>query len=111
MAARPLVFVGSSQDDLRQFPSAVRKVFGVALFAAQLGGTHSTVKLLQGFPGDRLYQASEAFEGDAYRVVYVVKAETVYVLHAFKKKSTKGRATPRPDRNLITRRLKAIETS
>jgi phage-related protein len=109
MAARPLVFVGSSQGDLRQFPSAVRRVFGVALFEAQLGGTHSIAKLLQGFPGYRVYQASEAFEGDAYRVAYTIRAETVYVLHAFKKKSTRGRATPQPDKDLIARRLKAIE--
>jgi phage-related protein len=108
MTPRPLVFVGSSQDDLRQFPSAVRKVFGVALFEAQIGGTHKIVKLLQGFSGHRVYQASESFQGDAYRVVYTIKDEIVYVLHAFMKKSTKGRATSQPDKDLILRRLKAI---
>jgi phage-related protein len=111
MSPRPLVFVGSSQDDLRQFPDEVKKVFGGALFEAQLGRTHGIVKLLQGFPGHRIYQASESFDGDAYRVVYTVNAEEVYVLHAFKKKSTKGRATPQPDKDLIARRLKAIERS
>jgi phage-related protein len=55
-----------------------------------------------------VYQASEAFEEDACRVVSVIKAGTVYLLHAFKKKSTKGRARPRPDSDLIARRLKAI---
>ncbi|MBA2596872.1 MAG: type II toxin-antitoxin system RelE/ParE family toxin [Chloroflexia bacterium] len=108
MSARPLVFVGSSRDDLRQFPSEVTKVVGVALFEAQMGGTHGIVKLLQGFPGHRMYQASESFQGDAYRVVYTIKDETLYVLHAFKKKSTKGRAMPQPDKDLIVRRLKAI---
>jgi phage-related protein len=109
MALRPLLFVGSSQDDLRRFPSPVTKAFGVALLEAQMEGTHSIVKLLQGFPGHRVYQASESFAGDAYRVVYTIKADTVFVLHAFKKKSTKGRATPRPDKELILHRLKAIE--
>jgi phage-related protein len=94
---------------MREFPSEVRKVFGVALFEAQLGGTHGIVKLVQGFPGHRVYQASESFDGDAYRLVYTIKAETIYVLHAFKKKSTKGRATPQPDKDLISRRLKAID--
>jgi phage-related protein len=28
--------------------------------------------------------------GDADRVVYTIKADTVFVLHAFKKKSTRG---------------------
>jgi phage-related protein len=108
MSLRPLVFVGSSQNDLRQFPSEVTKVFGVALFEAQLGSTHGIVKLLQGFPGHLVYQASESFQGDAYRVVYTIKTGTVYVLHAFKKKSTRGRATLRPDKDLILHRLKAI---
>jgi len=35
-------------------------------------------------------------------------ADTVHVLHAFKKKSVTGIATPRPDVALIVRRLKAV---
>lgn len=108
MALHPLVFVGSSREDLRQFPDDVKRAFGVALFEAQKGGTHGIAKPLQGFPASRVYQASASFAGDAYRVVYTVKVDTVYVLHAFKKKSTKGRATPKPDKELIERRLKAV---
>jgi phage-related protein len=36
----------------------------------------------------------EDFRGDAFRAVYTVRfAGTVYVLHAFQKKSKRGRAT------------------
>jgi phage-related protein len=34
-----------------------------------------------------------------------------YALHCFQKKSTQGVATPKPDMELISLRLKAIETS
>ena len=44
--------------------------------------------------------------GDAYRVVYAVTLPgVVYVLHAFKKKSTSGIATPRQQIELIKKLL------
>lgn len=47
------------------------------------------------------------FDGDTYRAVYTVRfAGAVYVLHAFQKKSKHGIATPRPELELIERRLK-----
>jgi phage-related protein len=50
------------------------------------------------------------FDGDTYRAVYVVRFESaVYVLHAFKKKSKRGIATPQADIALIKRRLKTAE--
>lgn len=48
------------------------------------------------------------FRGDAYRVVYTIRSPgVVYVLHAFKKKSTKGIETPKREMERIARRLKA----
>lgn len=45
--------------------------------------------------------------GDTYRAVYTIKfKEAIYVLHVFKKKSTKGIATPKKDMDLIEKRLK-----
>lgn len=45
-------------------------------------------------------------DGDTYRTVYTVRfAETVYVLHAFQKKSKRGIATPKHDIDLIRDRL------
>ena len=49
----------------------------------------------------------EDFDGNTYRTVYTVRfQEAVYVLHAFKKKSKRGVATPKSDIELIKRRLK-----
>lgn len=53
-----------------------------------------------------MLEVVEDAEGDTYRVVYTVRLQTaLYVLHAFQKKSKRGRATPRSDMALIRRRL------
>lgn len=44
-----------------------------------------------------------------FRAVYSVRiGDAVHVLHAFQKKSKSGIATPRPDVELIEKRLKAV---
>ena len=49
-------------------------------------------------------------EGGTYRTVYTVKfPEVVFVLHAFKKKSKRGIATPKKEVDLVERRLKQAE--
>ncbi len=48
--------------------------------------------------------------GGTYRAVYTVRfEEAVFVLHCFQKKSKRGIATPKDDRNVIRARLKAAE--
>ncbi|MGI8689786.1 MAG: type II toxin-antitoxin system RelE/ParE family toxin [Thermomicrobiales bacterium] len=48
----------------------------------------------------------ERYAGDAYRCVVAARLHhRIYVLHAFKKKSTRGIQTPLPDIALIRRRL------
>ena len=38
----------------------------------------------------------ERYDGDTYRCVYAAKLDTaIYVLHAYMKKATEGRKTPR----------------
>ena len=50
------------------------------------------------------------YDGDTYRAVYTVKfTGVVYVLHAFQKKSKKGRATPQHEVALIKSRLRRPE--
>ena len=49
-------------------------------------------------------------DGGTWRVVYTVRfAGVIYVLHAFAKKSVKGRATPLKEIRLIRRRLAEAE--
>ena len=103
---RPLHWIGSSLDDLRRFPQAVRHVMGFALYLAQKGEKHRDAKPLRGFRGAGVLEMVEDHQGDTYRAIYTVSfGDAVYVLHAFEKKSRKGVATPKHDMDLIKRRL------
>ncbi len=105
---KPVYWVGSSLRDLRAFPKAVRRVMGQALDDAQHGEKHPGARPLKGFGGAGVLEIVEDDDGDAYRAVYTVKlAGAVYVLHAFQKKSKRGRATPKKDIDLVKQRLKA----
>jgi phage-related protein len=107
---KPVEWIGSSRDDLREFPREVRRVMGQAIDDAQHGGEHPAVKALKGFGGRGVLEVVDDFDGDTYRAVYTVKlAGVVYVLHAFQKKSRKGIATPQHEIDLIKARLKRAE--
>jgi phage-related protein len=109
-AIKPAVFVGSSRTDLRAFPGTVRQEIGQALFVAQLGSHPAKAKPLKGF-GSGVLEIRDNYDGDTYRAVYTVRlAGTLYVLHAFKKKSTKGVATPQRHLDLVRQRLREAET-
>lgn len=83
---------------------------GFALYQAQAGRKAPTAKPLRGFGGAGVLEIVEDHETDTYRAVYTVKfSEFIYVLHAFQKKSKKGIATPRPELELIKRRLRTAQ--
>src|ERR1700723_3779142 len=50
-ALKPVIWVGSSRQDLREFPNAVQDHMGYALYVAQRGGKHRYAKTLKGFGG------------------------------------------------------------
>jgi len=105
-----LDFVGSSREDLRDFPEEVRQDIGYALFEIQKGAKLLSAKPLKGFGGSGVLEIVENFIGDTYRAVCTVKFEkVVYVLHCFQKKSKRGIKTPQQDIELIRRRLHAAE--
>ena len=64
---KQLVWVGLSRRDLREFPPAVRRIFGVALFAAQLGEMPPDAKPLRGFGGASVLELIEDHRGGSYR--------------------------------------------
>jgi len=106
-AARPLRWIGTSRDDLREFPEPVRRRVGGAPWEAQLGGKAPYAKPLKGFDGAGVLEIVDDFDGDTYRAVYTVKfAHAVYVLHAFQKKAKRGIATPKSELDLIEHRWK-----
>lgn len=58
-----------------------------------------------------MYELVDDHRGDTFRAVHTVRmGDAVHVLHAFQKKSKSGIATPRPDVELIEKRLKAVLT-
>jgi phage-related protein len=106
----PLTWVGSSQRDFRAFPDPVKDDMGYALYLAQIGKKHESAKPMRGFGGAGVLELVEDHAGGTYRAVYTVRfAAAVYVLHAFQKKSRKGRETPKSDMDLVRRRLRMAE--
>jgi phage-related protein len=103
---KPVIWIGSSLLDLKEFPPEVQRDLGYALYFAQTNLKHPKAKPLKGFKGASVLEIVEDYDGDTYRAVYTVKlAEVVYVLHVFQKKSKHGIATPKQDLDLIEKRL------
>lgn len=109
-ALKPINWIGSSREDLKEFPEEVRQDVGFALFEVQRGQKPATAKPLKGFGGAGVLEIIENFVGDTYRAVYTVKFQKViYVLHCFQKKSKHGIKTPQQDIDLIKQRLRVAE--
>ena len=106
---KPLFWVASSKNDILTFPEPVKNEISHALGVAQYGGKHPKAKPWKG-EGPGVLEIVEDHRSDTYRAVYTVRFEnTVYVLHAFQKKSTKGAKTNLADVRLISQRLKAAK--
>ena len=107
---KPIVWVGASRKDLKDFPEAVQKEVGDALQQTQRGLRPRSARPLSGFHGAGVLEIREDHDGNTYRAAYTVRlAERVYVLHAFQKKSRHGIETARHDIELILARLKMAE--
>lgn len=107
---KPVEWMGSSLDDLREFPDEVRRVMGFAINDAQDGDEHPSVKALKGFGGRSVLEVVEDYDTDTYRGVYTVRfAGVIYVLHCFQKKAKKGAETPKHDIEVVKVRLKTAE--
>ncbi len=91
------------------FSDAAQNRVGFALYQAQAGLEHCSVKPLKGV-GSSVLEVVSRHDGDTYRAVYAVRFKAaVYVLHAFRKKAKKRIATPKQEIELIKRRLKSAE--
>ena len=102
---KTLRFVGSSLDDLKAFPPWVRRAAGFELDAVQRGFMPSDFKPMAAV-GTGVYEIRIHAAGE-WRIIYVAKRrETIFVLHAFQKKS---RSTLREHIELARHRYKALE--
>ena len=104
---RLVVWIGSSRRDMQAMPRDVRRGFGVALYAVQIGVTPPIAKVLKGFGGAGVLELIEDDAAGTYRAVYtIIYSNAVYVLHVFQKKSKRGKETSQRDIDLIKERLK-----
>jgi phage-related protein len=102
---RPVRFLGDSLKCLRDFPDDARQDAGYQLNQVQRGLQPDDFKPLPSV-GTGVEEIRIAEDSGAYRVIYVARrAEAVYVLHAFQKKS---QATPKKDIDLAKRRFAEI---
>ncbi len=106
---KPVIWVGSSRKDLRQFPELVQDRMGYGLYVAQPGGKHRDAKALGGFGGAGVVEIVEDYRGDTFRAVYTSRFAGRYTFCNFQKKSKTGRETPRRDMELIKQRLREAE--
>ncbi len=101
---KPLRFVGSSLDDMKDFPAEARRAAGFELHAVQRGLMPSDFKPMLNV-GSGAYEIRLHVQGE-WRVIYVAKFEDgIYVLHAFRKKTQKTRVE---DIELAARRYRQI---
>jgi len=107
---RSVHWIGSSREDLKEFPKQARRMVGIALYTAHHGGKHERAKPLKGF-GSGVLEIVYNYDSDTYRAVYTVRlTHGIYILHCFQKKSKHGIKTPQKELDLIKQRLSlAIE--
>jgi phage-related protein len=106
---RPVIWMGNSKKNLRDFPEGVQKLLGDELQLIQFGGMPKDAKPFRGV-GSGVLEIALRYASDAYRVVVAVQvSRRIYVLHAFQKKSKKGIETPKGDIDLIRQRYREAQ--
>ncbi|MFC5387164.1 type II toxin-antitoxin system RelE/ParE family toxin [Aquamicrobium segne] len=102
---KQLEFLGDSLEQLRDFPETARKEAGVQLHKVQQGIEPSDWKPMTSV-GQGVREIRIRDEAGIFRVLYIAKIEdTVYVLHAFQKKTQQ---TAKRDLDLAATRLRQI---
>lgn len=101
---RPLVWLGDSLRNVRDFPDGAQKLLGDEIQLMQFGGMPKDAKPFKGV-GSNVVEIALRYSSDAFRVVLAIHiGSRIYVLHAFQKKSKKGIETPKRDVDLIRKR-------
>ena len=102
---KPIEFLGSALDCLKQFPKAAMHNAGLQLNRVQRGLNPFDWKPMNSV-GAGVREIRIWDESGTYRVLYIAKLEdAVYVLHCFQKKA---QATPKSDIHLAERRYRQL---
>jgi phage-related protein len=103
---KKLVFLGSSQDDVKEMPLSVRHAIGLELIVVQFGGVPSDFKAMKSI-GEGVSELRIRMSGGAFRAIYIARLpEAVYVLHVFQKKTQK---TAKVDLELAAHRYRLLK--
>lgn len=104
---KPVRFLGDSLKRLREFPPEARQDAGHQLYKVQRGEPPDDFKPLSAV-GQGVEEIRVRDETGTYRVVYTARrAEAVYVLHAFQKKT---QTTPKRDLDIAKMRFGQLES-
>ena len=107
---KTLTWLADSRSRVRLFPASVQDYIGYALYVAQLGEFSSKAKPLHGFGSGVMEIAANDGSG-SYRAVFTVSiGDSIYVIHAFQKKSKTGIATPQSEIEIVRQRLKQLRS-
>lgn len=102
---RPVRFLGNSLKCLRDFPRGARHDAGYQLDKVQRGDQPGDFKPVPVI-GNGVEEIRVSSSSGAYRVIYVARrAEAVYVMHAFQKKT---QTTAKKDLEIAKRRFRQL---
>ena len=102
---KPVTFLGDSLEEIRAFPQGPRRAVGFQLGKVQRGSMPENWKPMKTI-GHGVYEIRIRDDVGAFRVIYVATLpESVYVLHAFQKKTQR---TSKADLELAHDRLKEL---
>lgn len=102
---KPVIWLGSSREDLKAFPADARREAGYQLDRVQRGEESGDWKPMKTV-GQSVREIRIHGESGGFRVVYLAtRPEGLYVLHCFLKKTQK---TSRRDMRLAALRFRAI---
>jgi phage-related protein len=106
---RPVSWIKAALKEFETFPEGARAICLAALTIAAEGGKADIAKPMHGM-GTGVFEIALPFKGDAFRVVCAVRlAGDIWVVHAFRKKSTQGIKTPKREIDLSKDRLKRLK--
>ena len=89
---KPLIWIASMLEQLREFPGPVQQDIGYALELVQKGEKYPRAKPLKGFRGASILEIVADFDGDTWRAVYTVKfPKTIHVLRSRRSRSPESR--------------------
>ncbi len=103
---KPIHWVGSTLDDVREFPDNIKRELGFDLDLVQQGLLPRDFKAMQNL-GSGVMEIRVRDVSGAFRLVYVAKfANAIYCLHSFQKKTPK---TAPKDLEIIKARYAAVK--